>query len=177
MPVPWPAARPRATIAAWAQSGGTPTFCNCLRFMACRPTLNSQPWTLNCSATVCGSWHLLLPIHIQTPSHGPEELPSRQFALHWFQHQFRAVTVQHAGGVNDQAPNQTERINQQMPLASLHLFPGVVAANGCGLESAGHKRRSNNNDARLWTAPCNGATRHQELHVRCDRSTNGEPRA
>ena len=59
---------------------------------------------------------------------GPNELESRQRSVDCFQHQLGAVAILHVRRMNDDAPNQTERVDQQMPLAPLHLLAGVVAA-------------------------------------------------
>jgi len=58
----------------------------------------------------------------------PNQLQARKASLNSFQHQLGAVTILNVARMDHQAPNQTQRVHQQMPLTPLYLLAGVVAA-------------------------------------------------
>ncbi len=58
---------------------------------------------------------------------GPDEFEPGKAVADFVEHERRAITVLHAGGVDDDAQRQALRIDQRVNLAALHLLTGVVA--------------------------------------------------
>ena len=70
------------------------------------------------------------PVHgpSRIPSVGPDPLESRALLLDRFQQYHRAIPILHVSGLYTYAEDKTQRIHQQLALASVYLLPSIVAA-------------------------------------------------
>jgi hypothetical protein len=67
--------------------------------------------------------------HARVSAVSPDQLQTFELPLQPAQHHLGAVAILHVGWVNDHGQDQSQRIYDNMALATLDLLAGIVTAN------------------------------------------------